>query len=158
MRVRSMLCSVLVIGTLTLIAATQQQTADIQELENIERSWITARDHSHEWAIQFFDRVLADDAVHILANGRQLSKSDEMRFVRQSPKNRPAGSPSPARVSFEEMRIRLYGDIAIINGTTATHSATGELIRRVRFSDVFQKRSGRWQAINLQETLLEGHL
>ena len=61
-------------------------------------------------------------------------------------------------MSFEEMRVRLYGDIAIVNGTTKPRKATGELVRRVRFSDVFQKRNGRWQAINLQETLLEGSL
>lgn len=69
-----------------------------------------------------------------------------------------ADSSSARHVSFEEMRVRLYGDIAIVNGTTITRNANGALVRRVRFSDVFQKRNGRWQAINLQETLLEGSL
>ena len=146
------------VTTSATVLTAQQDCADAREVENIERAWITAADRPREWVTDFFERVLADDEVHILANGRRLTKADELNRLRQRPRAGTGDTSSVNHISIEEMRVRLYGEIAIVNGTTITRTGKGDLVRRIRFSDVFQKRYGRWQAINLQETLLEGSL
>ncbi len=50
------------------------------------------------------------------------------------------------------MRVRIYGDVGIVNGTVVSGT------QRTAFTDVFAFRDGRWQAVNAQENAIGGPL
>jgi hypothetical protein len=56
--------------------------------------------------------------------------------------------PSDRKPRFEQLNIRLYGDVAIANGIVDDDSY------RTIFTDVFAHRNGRWQAVNAQENAI----
>jgi hypothetical protein len=76
------------------------------------------------------------------------------------PPNTPAASSQSqaARVTrhFEDTRVRLYGDVAIVTGTVVAKPAdvesSGTAPIRTKFTDILVWRDGRWQAVSSQET------
>jgi hypothetical protein len=49
------------------------------------------------------------------------------------------------------MRVRIYGDVGIVNGLVVTTDDKDHEVDRTVFTDVFGWRDGRWQAVNAQE-------
>lgn len=90
------------------------------------------------------DSILADDFVHVLPIG-SISKREHIDFVRQHP------WPKMKEHRFEKLQVRVYGDVAIANGTVLAIPENGAA-RRTYFTDVFALRGGRWQAVNAQES------
>lgn len=69
----------------------------------------------------------------------------------------PAAHPSRR---FENIRVRMYGDVAVVTGTVG--NAAGDAEGSVKalpctiFTDVLVWRDGRWQAVTSQETAIPG--
>ena len=55
---------------------------------------------------------------------------------------------------LEDMHAHLYGDTAYVRGINQVNDPAGKPVARVRFTDVFVYREGRWQAVAGQETLM----
>ena len=55
---------------------------------------------------------------------------------------------------LSEMRAHVEGNSGFTRGLATLVDASGKVIARVRFTDVFTYRDGRWQALAGQETLL----
>jgi len=91
------------------------------------------------------DRILADDFVHPVPRGIFLTKQQHIDWSVQHP--RPANRKS----RFSRMDIRLYADVAIVNGIVEDSDVSGGETHRTVFTDVFALRKGRWQAVNAQE-------
>ncbi len=53
-----------------------------------------------------------------------------------------------------EMRAHVEGDSGFTRGLATLVDATGNVVARVRFTDVFTYRDGRWQALAGHESLL----
>ncbi len=121
-------------------AAPEPTDAAIRNaIVRLEHEWLDVRDTGT------LSRILADDFVHVLP-ADFVSKADEIGFRRKHGWNRP-----DEKTEFENLRVRVYGQIAIANGVVkATNNKTG-IVRRTRFTDVFVFRDGRWQAVNAQE-------
>ena len=110
-----------------------------QAIISLEHEWLDVRDTTT------LRRILADDFVHVLPMGF-ISKSDEIAFREKH------GWPSSVeQKKFEDLTVRLYGQMAIANGVVAATNVKTHAVRRTRFTDVFVYRSGRWQAVNAQE-------
>ena len=60
----------------------------------------------------------------------------------------------PSRLQWTEMTVRLEGTTGVVRGLNTQTAPDGTVIGRVRFTDVFIRRGGRWQAIAAQETLV----
>ena len=60
--------------------------------------------------------------------------------------NRPA-----SKLALSELAAEVHGDVGIVHGIN-TQTADGKTIGRVRFTDVFVRAGGRWQALSAQET------
>ena len=59
---------------------------------------------------------------------------------------------------LSEMRAHVEGDFGFTRGLATLVDATGKVVARVRFTDVFTYRDGRWQALAGHESLLgEAH-
>ena len=100
----------------------------------------------------FIEGVLADDWSVTDLTGRVLTKEEVIKEA--------FGSDDRQVVSMtiDDIRVRPFGDWAIVTGeTTAAGSYQGEVMEvRLRFTDIFAVRDGRWQAVTSHATLLNG--
>jgi len=139
----------LLVGAMHLGGAptASQRTAaqDQQALIELENTWLKGE---HDPAV--LDRVLAPDFVHPVPTGDLLTKAQHIDY---SSKRLP---PANLKQHFEQLNVRLYGDIGIVNGIVVTSQEDGKASARSIFTDVFAYREGRWQAINAQENKIEG--
>jgi ketosteroid isomerase-like protein len=60
----------------------------------------------------------------------------------------------PGTNQLSEMRAHVDGNAAFVRGLNTVIDASGKTVARVRFTDIFTYRDGRWQALAGQETLL----
>ncbi|MGH9614484.1 MAG: endo-1,4-beta-xylanase, partial [Bryobacteraceae bacterium] len=120
-------------------ADTRSSDRDRQAIVTLENEWLHATDAAT------LDHMLAPDFVHPVDAGVFLTKDEHIRwFVAHPP-------PPGRRLHFDKLRIRLYGDTAIANGTVIAADTQGKESNRTIFTDVFVRRDGRWQAVNAQE-------
>ena len=113
--------------------------SDRKALLSIEDEWLHARDSAT------LERILADDFVHPVAQGVFLSKAEHIEwYVKHLP-------PLERKRRFDQVRVRIYGDTAVVNGMVIANDASGKEVDRSVFTDVFVYRDGRWQAVNAQE-------
>lgn len=61
-------------------------------------------------------------------------------------------SRPPSRLALSELAAEVHGGVGIVHGVNTQTSADGKTIGRVRFTDVFVRAGGRWQALSAQET------
>jgi|ERR1044071_1681447 ketosteroid isomerase-like protein len=125
--------------------ASKKTSADAkleQALMQMERDWSAAY-LSHDTAV--VARILADDYLGTDGRGVMTDKAQEIEDARAADANRKVLSEF-----IDDMKVRLYGDTAIVNGrTTEKLEINGkELIIQYRRTDVFVKRNGRWQCVS----------
>jgi hypothetical protein len=117
--------------------------SDKVNLLALEHQWLHARDAAT------LDRILAADFVHPVPAGYFLSKDEHMKwFVKHLP-------PKRRKTRFDHLRVRVYGDTAIVNGMVIANDQLGTELDRSVFTDVFVYRGQHWQAVNAQENRLE---
>ena len=117
---------------------TQSQKME-QEVKAVEQRWLENEDRP-----DVVQSILADDFVHVLPVGF-VSKEDQLAFLRKHP------NAFPGSKHFEELRVRIYGDVAIATGIVSTIHDPGAKAKRTAFTDVFVRRDGKWLAVNAQE-------
>jgi hypothetical protein len=117
---------------------TQSQKME-QEVKVVEQRWLENEDRP-----DVVQSILADDFVHVLPVGF-ISKADQLAFLRKHP------NAFPGSKHFEELRVRIYGDVAIATGIVSTIHDPGTKAKRTAFTDVFVRRDGKWLAVNAQE-------
>jgi hypothetical protein len=57
-------------------------------------------------------------------------------------------------VRFDSLTVRIYGDVAILQGITDNAGTMGGVAfsGRIRYTRAFVRRDGRWQAVTMQHT------
>jgi len=65
-----------------------------------------------------------------------------------------AADHRPTHNELSELTPRVYGDFGYIRGLATATDAQGKIMARVRFTDVYVYRDGRWQAVAGQESML----
>ena len=98
----------------------------------------------------FIEQTLADDWSVTDLTGQVLTKAEVLKEVFGS------GNRQVVSMQIDDINVRPFGDWAIVTGRT---NAAGEYQNEVaevtlRFTDVFAYRSGRWQVVASQATLL----
>ena len=78
-----------------------------------------------------------------------ITKNDQLAYLRKHP------NAFPGTKHFEELRVRIYGDVAIATGIVNTIQDPGAKAKRNSFTDVFVRRNGKWLAVNAQELPLQ---
>jgi uncharacterized protein DUF4440 len=107
----------------------------------LEDQWLAGEDDPG-----VLESILADDFVHVLSTGF-VTKNEQIDYVRGH-----QGSHSEIK-HFEDLRVRMFSNVAVANGTVVGSSRNGKIVRTL-FTDVFFYRNGKWQAVNAQETPL----
>lgn len=101
------------------------------------------------------DRFWADDLIYTSATGQRRGKDEIMRGVRSAPPPKP-GDPKN-NYSAEEIRIRLYGDTAIVAFRLVNNSEKDGKTEISKYynTGTFLKRNGKWQVIAWQATAIK---
>lgn len=124
--------------------AAVQTARDTQSVLNVEQAWIEAIEDRDTSAVAC---ILADDFLDTSWQGVLRSKRDQIDGL-----DRPRTYTS----HYSEWRVRVYGSVAVARGLNVLTDSTGRDIGRLRFTDVFAYRDGRWQAVAAQETMVAG--
>jgi len=128
---------------------TQSPAAPL-DLENaqvvhLEHLWLQAQNSGN---VAELDKILASDfARPDPAEGEFITKAEMMTYLRTHPFPHHSG-PEP---HFAQLRVTLYGNVAIARGILTATDARGAVVRKTLFTDVFVRRQGRWQAVSAQE-------
>jgi hypothetical protein len=108
-----------------------------QEVLNLENHWLQVEDDPNA-----LESVLAPDFLYVVPVGI-ITKKEQLDFMRKHP------SRDQSSKHFEDMHVRVYGNVAIVNGMVVAIS--GRSIQKTLFTDVFAYREGKWQAVSAQE-------
>jgi ketosteroid isomerase-like protein len=122
-----------------ILAQTQTESAE-QELIKLENRWNDAI-VKHDWA--FFDQILVDDYISTNFDGSVGTKADFLEFLR-------SGESVIASSIVDDMKVRIYGDTAVVTGRTTTVNEQyqdKDLSGQYRWTDTWVKRAGRWQCV-----------
>jgi len=88
--------------------------------------------------VKWFEKHLADDFVNSNADG---TLSDRAAFLAAIAKPLPLKN-----FGCEDVRIRVFGDTAIIHGRTTYRKPDGQA-GAGRYTDVWARRGGRWVCV-----------
>lgn len=115
-----------------------------QTLIQMEEDWSQADVKQDAAAL---NRILADDWIGIDFEGTMLTKPQALKGI-------GSGSGSLQSTVLRDMKVRVYGNTAIITGTDTERGeyhgkdSSGKYL----WTDVFVRRQGRWQAVSSQST------
>ena len=133
---------------LTTPGWAQTGTAE-QELMNLERQW---KDSVVKRDIGALQRLYADDYISVDSEGAVWNKAEDIEID-------TSGQFRLESYRLEDMKVRLYGDTAVVTGRgafTGSIDAHNKSSSQFRFSDVFVKRNGQWRCVSNQFTALGG--
>lgn len=135
----------LVVSVVWLLCAGWAGAQDLlQELTKVENAWSEAVVKRDVAALQ---RLYADEYVSTDPTGAVLNKTQDIAGVQ-------AGDFILVSYKIEDLKVQSHGTVAVvtgrntIKGTWKGKPADGSY----RFTDVFVKRDGRWQAVATQGT------
>jgi ketosteroid isomerase-like protein len=143
MRAVCLLAALLVGGTVWAAPCERGQPKDDETLLRLEETWAKAPDR-HD--IETVSCLLADEFQDADVDGGVHDRTDALARI---PQRRPSLN------HLEDMQVHLYGDTAFLRGVNQVTDASGRVLARVRFTDIFVYRDGRWQAVAGQETLVK---
>jgi hypothetical protein len=62
------------------------------------------------------------------------------------------GTPRPYLQNLRDVKIQLYGSMAVARGLNEVKNKDDGIVMQIRFTDVLLYRHGNWQAVAAQET------
>src|SRR5439155_22734091 len=137
-----------VVALLGLLASSrawaQATSATDQEIIKLEQAATDAQFKKDRPALE---RLLADDYLYTHSNGSVLNKTQEIAEAMSS-------DVQWTDSKFADLEVRIFGDVAVLTGQqTVQGTAKGYVPGPRRITDMFVKRSGRWQWAGGQATL-----
>jgi ketosteroid isomerase-like protein len=116
-----------------------QASKDEQELRKLEDEWLSTYLRGDKAS---FDRIVADDFSGTDESATLRNKAQERELIQAPP------SSIKTSLTNEDLRVRIYGDAAIITGRIVVRTQLpeqAEISFQSRFTDTFMKREGHWQ-------------
>ena len=116
-----------------------------QELIKVEHAWSDAVVKHDGAALQ---RLYADEYFYTDSDGVVRNKTQDISDI-------TSGKVKIASYVLDDLKVHVYGETAVVTGrNTLKGTFEGKDISGAyRFTDVFVKRAGRWQAVATQSTL-----
>ncbi len=132
----------------THFSQTPQQTAENveQTILQMEREWNAT---TVKKDIAGLRRIIADDFVGAESSGRVVDKT---QFI-----NDISGSDDVQSETAEDLKVRVFGDTAIVTGRLLIKGRKKEADYDLKllFTDVWVKQNGQWQVANHQATQIK---
>ncbi len=111
-------------------------------LIELEQNWAAALSRKDADAVAC---MVADEFEDADVDGSLHTRNQTLEHIPQR---------KPAVNHLSEMRAHVEGNSGFVRGLNTMVDASGKVVARVRFTDVFTYRDGRWQALAGHETLL----
>lgn len=118
---------------------------------NLARAQLRAINHRTVHALvvpdhAFLEALVDPDFLFTASDGEWIDRAGYLARMR---------SPAPLRgASCEGVRVRLYGPVALLQGTVQMPLRDGGLAR-LRYTDVYLRRATAWRLVNSQHTVVE---
>lgn len=95
-------------------------------------------------------RMMAAEFIEISRLGQVRTGADNLRDI-------GGGVLKLTSVKYDSLTVRIYGDVAVLRGIADnTGSMRGfPFSGKIRYTRVFVKRDGRWQAVTMQQTVMQ---
>jgi ketosteroid isomerase-like protein len=95
-------------------------------------------------------RLVAEDFVEISRLGTLRTKADNMRDI-------VSGNLKLTTVRYDSLTVRIYGDVAVLQGIADNAGTLRGMpfSGKIRYTRVFVRRAGRWQAVAMQQTSMQ---
>jgi ketosteroid isomerase-like protein len=137
---------------LVLLIAIPAFAADCPKDQPKTEAALIALEHSWADALTLKDVaavscMVADEFEDADVDGSVHTRAQALAHI-------PERKPYTNRLT--EMRAHVEGDMGFARGLNEILDSSGKIVARVRFTDIFTYRDGRWQALAGQETLLGG--
>jgi hypothetical protein len=145
MKTRVIACAVLTTALSTSATAAAPKYAEPPTRAGVlqaEQHWLDALVAGD---VTELDRRLGEEFVDISWRGALRPKAAMIEALR-------AGQVSNNSVT--ELTVAVFGQTAVARGLNTIRDPSGRLTARLRFTDVFVYRDGRWVAVSAQETLV----
>ena len=120
----------------------KNQPKDGSALVQLENAWAEALSHHDADAVGC---ILADEFQDVDPDGQLHDRAETLAAV-------PHRKPGVNRLS--ELKPQVHGDVGYIRGLATLVDGDGNVKARVRFTDIYVYREGRWLAVAAQESLL----
>jgi ketosteroid isomerase-like protein len=113
-----------------------------KQIESLEMAWRQAVVDNNIPAI---DHLLADDYVGITANG---TIEDKTQAIAQ----RKAGTVRVTALNLDVLKIRIYGDIAVVTSIADLQGVNGQsdISGKYRYTRVYNRRLGEWKIVSFE--------
>jgi ketosteroid isomerase-like protein len=118
-----------------------QQSQSIQELIAFEKARMEATRTANTAQLE---QMLADDLVWVHSSGKRQTKAQYIADLNTK-------KTVYRSITLEETNARVYGDIAVTNGT-ASYKTTEQTVRAYHTCVYRKSSSGAWQVIAWQTT------
>jgi ketosteroid isomerase-like protein len=124
------------------INCPKDQPRDGSALLQLERTWAKALEVKDGDAVGC---ILADEFEDADVHGDLHNRGEMLAHVARR---------ISSHNDLSEMEPHVQGDYAYVRGLNTVTDARGKITAKVRFTDIFVYRDGRWVAVAGQETLL----
>ncbi len=117
---------------------------DAETLMALERTWASAVMMHDAAPLEGF---LADDFMQTSETGEVRDREETIARVR-------SGTAVFSSGGLDDMRVRLYGDAAVVTGRFTAEGQSGDeaFTVNVRWTDTFVRRDGRWLCVASQSS------
>jgi ketosteroid isomerase-like protein len=95
-------------------------------------------------------RMMATEFIEVSRLGAVRTGADNLRDI-------GSGVLKLTTVKYDSLTVRIYGDVAVLRGI-ADNTGTFRgfpFSGKIRYTRVFVKRDGRWQAVAMQQTVMQ---
>jgi hypothetical protein len=124
------------------INCPKDQPRDGSALLQLERTWAKALEANDGDAVGC---LLADEFQDADVHGDLHNRGETLAHVAQRKRSHN---------DLSEMEPHVQSDFAYVRGLDTVTDAQGKIVAKIRFTDIFVYRDGRWVAVAGQETLL----
>jgi ketosteroid isomerase-like protein len=123
---------------------SQDSSAVELAIIQLEKDWVQAALKKDAGAM---DRIVADDWIGIAFDGTTLTKAVVLNDLK-------SGTTVSHTIELGPLKVRVYGDTAIVNGSSTEKSTWQgkDTSGHYMLVDVFVNRNGRWQVVSSQVT------
>ena len=143
--------TLLSVAFLTLMVPSMGRADDADAEKQVGKIAKQNREAAVKGDMEAMDALLADDWVGINPEGSVQSKAEAV-------KDHKAGIVDFEAIDPQEVKVRVYGDAAVVSGRYHVKlTVSGHKIDdRVRTTEVYVKRAGKWRCVSTQVTSIAG--
>ena len=142
-----MLRTLILLSLIGGAAAAQAPTTPEDSVRAAETSRAQALLHADTVALS---RLVAAEFVEVSRLGTLRSRADNIRDI-------ASGDLRLTSIKYDSLTVQIYGSVAVLRGiadnTGAFHGFP--FAGRIRYTRIFVRRDGRWQAVAMQQTPMQ---